>query len=254
MKDLLKFEFRKLLKQRSFYVCLIIAVAGVFLAALLEKLSTKIFEVEIDGESILPELSFNAFFLSAARAGNFSILAAVFIGIVANEDFERRTIKNVYAKGYSRTQVYFSKLIYCVTCTTIIFFACACSAALFGAIFIGTTDFEIKVIWLMLSQYVAALAEITFYFLLASMFKRIAPTIAIGIVGTGIISLVLGLISLALNINGFSLPEYWFSTFLSSLSELNVKTERIVTCLIASAAYIAAFTGLGLLCNRKNEV
>ena len=113
MNNLLKLEFRKLKRQKCFYICLAIMVAMLLITGV----TAKIFMdhaaelAEIAGEPVIPT-TLPVFLLSFASASMFSMIASIYVSIVVCEDYESQTIKNIYARGYSRSAHYFSKLIY----------------------------------------------------------------------------------------------------------------------------------------------
>ena len=131
MKALLKFELRKLLRNKAFFICLGIAVALITISLLINKVIfdsglIEYAEQEIPEEyaeqyaeslSALKE-SFNGIMMLKNLLANTSnllnntlVISGITISLIVCEDFTGDTIKNIYSKGYSRTQVYFAKLV-----------------------------------------------------------------------------------------------------------------------------------------------
>ena len=104
MKKLLTLEFRKLSRQKSFYVCGALAVAFVFLSAALTKLIVQNSE---DATMTLPSAVDTL--ASALQGANATLLIGIFTALFVCGDHSDGTIKNIYAKGYTRTSVYFAK-------------------------------------------------------------------------------------------------------------------------------------------------
>ncbi len=49
------------------------------------------------------------------------MFAGIVTALLVCDDYEQQTIKNIYARGYSRSQVYFSKLISVFLAVTVMF-------------------------------------------------------------------------------------------------------------------------------------
>ena len=125
MKNLIKFEFRKLFKSCTFYICG--SLAAFFVT--INILSTYISEVSI-GEMPTGSICLS-FIQTAINNSNFTLLSAIFVSIFVCADQAGKTIKTIYAKGYSRTEVYFSKYIVSLIATII----CVLVAYIFSALF-----------------------------------------------------------------------------------------------------------------------
>ena len=193
MRDLLKFEFRKLKRQKSFYICLIIMVAMMVISGITYKImldhADKIAEIT-EGQEILPK-SGGAFMLGFLSASSFSMIAAVLVSILVCGDYESRIVKNIYARGYSRESFYFAKLVYVFTVITVMFVAAFAVSAAFGAAVFGTEGMEGRAFLLIAVQYIVALAEASLYFLLCSAIKKLGASVAVCIFAPLLFSLLL---------------------------------------------------------------
>lgn len=105
MRKLLQFEFRKLRQQKSFYICCFLLIVFVLLSALLNKII-----LEHSADPIQAPTGTDGI-TSALASGNITLIIGIFTALFVCEDFTDGIIKNIYAKGYSRNKVYFSKLI-----------------------------------------------------------------------------------------------------------------------------------------------
>ena len=116
MKDLLKFEFYKLKKQKSFYICTAVILAMSFLGALLTKLladnNAGLNTVVLSGQSTM---------LSAISSSNFTMICSIFIALFVCADHSEQTIKNIYSRGFSKGTVYFAKYTVGVVATATMF-------------------------------------------------------------------------------------------------------------------------------------
>lgn len=258
MTDLLKFEFRKLKRQKSFYVILAIMVALVVLSAvmskLLESLASEIDAVAdaMDGESIA--ITGAGTVLGVVSASMFSTLAAIFTAIIVCGDYESQVIKNVYARGYSRESFYFAKLIYIVVTTSIMFFAAVAVSAILGAVLFGISESGGRIILLLATQYIAVVAGVTMYFAISAVIKKLGGSIAACIIAPMLVSLVFGLADTILKFNDFSIADIWLTSFTTVLSDIGVADKKIALCAALSVFYAAAFIWIGFAASKKSEV
>lgn len=257
MKDLLRLEFRKLKRQKSFYIIFAIMIAFVVLSALtmklLESLADQINEVgETFGESFT--VSGESVLLGFVSSSNFTILAAIFVAIVVCDDYENGIIKNIFARGYSRSEFFFAKFVYLIATTSIMIIAAITVSGIMGVAFFGINGDAGKIILLIFVQYFACMASVALFFAVSVIIKKLGGSIAINIIAPIVIELLLSLANSLLKIDGFSFGDVWISSFTTSLAVITVETGRIIVCAILSAAYIVAFTATGYIFSEKTEV
>lgn len=159
MRDLLKTDLRRLIKDKLFLVvCILGAVFAVF-SPLLYKVLFGALEVE---DMLGMTVNAKTLFFSAFSLGsNFGFIVPILISIIICKDFSQGTIRNKIISGQSRTKVFISMLIAssivicCVIlvhgiltlCTSLLFFpyqATAFSWADFGYLLLSVV-FEILV-------------------------------------------------------------------------------------------------------------
>lgn len=256
MKDLLKLEFRKLKRQKSFYIILIIMLAFTVISMLTTKLlaglADQINEIgeefgetfSVAGESVL---------LGFLSAGNFSLLTAIFVGIVVCDDYENHIIKNIFARGYSRSDFYFAKFIYLVVATSIMFVASVALSAVLSELLFGINGDIGKIALLISLQYLASLAGVSLYFFISVAVKKLGGAIALNIIAPSIVSLLLALADTVIKSENFSLADYWLSAFTNTLSDMTVDTTKIIVCAALSVVYLLVFMLLGYKFNERTE-
>lgn len=271
MKDVLRLEFRKLKRQKSFYICGGIMLGLILLSAISGKFQNDTMK-EIAGDEIILDglMSFVTVISSvvgALSAGSFELLAAIFVSLAVCDDYSQQTIKNIYSRGYTRSQVYFGKAIYILITTSILYLAALLFAFLTGLIFfdMGSAD-GMKLLGLLGAQYLACMATVALYFFISILLRRTGASVAINIVGNMVIALLLTIVDLIISLNYmsdnifadpedvFSLSKYWLGSFVSYLSNMSVGTETVLTCVIASALYISLFVFFGWRFHRRTEV
>ena len=257
MNSLLKLEFRKLRKQKSFYIILAIMVALIAISALVSKLLESLaneFEEIADAMSTdAPSFTGTGILLGFVSSSMFTTLTAIFVAIVVCDDYESQIIKNIFARGYSRTDFFFAKMIYVIVTTSIMFIASVAAAAVFSAALFGISGDIGKIVILLSVQYLACLSMVLMFFGISTVIKKLGGTIAANIIAPILINLVLSLVNSLLNIENFSFTDIWLSSFTSSLSALTVETSRIIVCAALSVGYAVAFSAVGYFFASRTE-
>lgn len=242
-------------RQKAFYICLGIMLAMIIISGITYKVLAKhaasIAEIT-EGEQL--PLTAEAFILGLLSASSFSMISAIFVSIVVCSDYENQIIKNVYARGYSRSSFYFSKMIYVFVAMTVMFITVFAVSVLLGVTLFGTEGIETKTFLLMAAQYVVAMAEVAAFFALSSAIKKLGASIAVGIFAPLIISLLLELADTALKLKDFKVAKIWLSSFTTDLSDITVETGRILACVALSVVYAALFLVAGFAVNKKTEI
>ena len=98
MSKLLRFEFHKLFRQKSFYICTALL--------LVINLYTISYAYDNGGRST------GLICMSAAVCStDFTMLFGIFTALFTCDDYANGTIRNILSRGFTRTQVYFAQLI-----------------------------------------------------------------------------------------------------------------------------------------------
>ena len=116
MRQLLQYECRKLFKSKSFWFC-----GGALVAATILKLISmemfflieqQMWSSPPEGFSMalsLPDFFTGQTFLATSLAELTPIVLSIFISLFVCLDFSQKTIRNVMAKGNSRSNIFMSK-------------------------------------------------------------------------------------------------------------------------------------------------
>ncbi len=246
MGNLIHFELRKLFRAKSFYILGIISLTMIVLRFIMMTAMGDSSELQSTTDFICESIS-NSILMT---------LSPIFIALFVCEDDSSGFIKNIYAKGYSRTQVFFGKylagaaamcvyLVVAFLCSTILGFA--------GLSGVETTYTDLA--QGVIGQVVAFIGAYSIFFAVSILIGRAGFAMAINIVGLSLVSLVLALVdSLLANITTIKLSLYWINDFINELSVSSVDTSRFITILVASVAYIAVSVIVGLVLYRRKEV
>ncbi len=245
MKNLLKFEFRKLLKQKSLYIC---TLASVLMFTLMFVIKVK--ELQNMGAA-MPSVANSM--LNAISSATFTMICGIFVVLYTCTDYDNQTIKNVYARGFSRTLVYFAKYIVSIIAMLAMLFVVFLVGFIESKIyFTGETE-QGNYVGLFIGQLLYCIANTSFVFAITIMLKKVGVSIAIAVLGPELINMLLSLVDTFLKLDKFKLSSYWFENFLSDLSNVATTNTRIAVCISVSVAYIALFVFLGYFVNKKSD-
>ncbi len=247
MKNLLGFEFHKLFRAKSFYIC----TAVIFLMSFLTILVNKLFLSSTEMASLMPDAMQTM--LSAVSSSNFTMIAGIFIAIFACYDYEQQTIKNIYSHGFSRNKVYFAKLIICSIATIIMFALTLLFNYLLGLTMLNGATKDGNYLGLVLGQLIYVVAYCSFVFAISLIVKKVGISIAFAILGPSLITLLITLIDSLLKIKDFKISSYWFGKFIEDLTNLATTANRLWTVMGLSLIYALIFILGGYLINKKQE-
>jgi ABC-type transport system involved in multi-copper enzyme maturation permease subunit len=252
MGKLVKFELSKLPKSLGFIICTAVMVFLLFvnvltfwgMGALMDELAEDMGEL---GGLLKYDMITSV--LQAANNASFATIAGIVIAISVCSDFSQGTIKNIICRGYSRTKVYFSKLISITVMSVIMYLVAILFGWLFGMAFFGySLPADNSWIGILAVQFVSAIAIAAFSFFIASVLRKTATSILFIIIVPTVLQVVLALIDVFAET---TLSDYWITGVFALLSQSGVEIGRIISSLIVSLVYVAAFVTGGWLISKK---
>ena len=247
MNNLLKFEFRKLFKQKSFYICTAVMLALSVVGLMLNRALAENAELNMTMPTAKSAL------LSAVSSSNFTMICGIFIALFVCTDYDQQTIKNVYSRGFSRNNVYFAKFIVCVLSTVAMFAVTLIFTYVAGGVMFDGTAETGNYAGLIAGQLLYCLAYSSFVFAVSLIVKKVGISIALAILGPSLIGTVVNLADAFLKIENFKIGSYWLDGFIGDLTSLTTDSTRLTVCIVLSLVYAAVFVVTGYLINRKQE-
>ena len=272
MLSILRGEFRKVYTSKSLIIFIAILIAlSAFYAVFNWFTYWIVYQLAYDGAEVVIELPFKQLMLGSMN-GTMSysfILLAVFLAIWNLRDYSSGSIKNMIAKGCSRTNIYFAKYIVSIT-TTVVYFLVHTS------IYVGVSAFLIKfnegfsleIFELYMLEILIVIALGTVYFGIIMLTHKIAPAIILNVFLGQVWSatlviidsfvendkmnfLTLHLESVLGMLSGEQSISYLLLSSMTNVSEINATfiLHMIIVCVI----YIALFLMLGFVSTRKRE-
>lgn len=264
MGKLLRFEFRKLFRMKSFYICLGVLVAIVFIGVwstyMLDAMTRSMTDMmEKEGVTFDIAASFRRnslyFLLTGIANSNFEILMAIVISLFVCADYSCGAMKTVVARGYKRSDIVISKFLTAMVISVIYSLTAMLVGFLCGGLFFGFGgEFKTAMIGTLLLQLLITCASTAFFFCLSSLLKKTGGTIAICIVSPLVLSLVLTLVDAFRRDAKILISDYWISNLLSNLSALNVGKELMLRAGISGLVYIVVLGFISYLASIRTEV
>ena len=251
MKKLICFEFRKLFRSKYFYILTAISVIFILLSGLTNKAISD--ALIANGETVQPYSSY--LFTKGALGGTYTMLIAIFVALFATEDCTSGTLKNIYSKGYTRSQVYFSKYFVSIIAVLImsaitIIFAYCYSNSIWG------NDLEIadNVSVIFIGQLLGVMAYHAIFFAISTISGKVGAAIALNIIGPMAVSLVLGLGDAFIKSSNAKLTSFWIDSLFSNFTSAVSNRKMLVAGIVFFATYIVAAILTGSFISRKKEI
>ena len=262
MKNLLSYEFRRLFRQPSFYVCLGISAALVLIrlysSYALMQLSTSLAGTQSDLTLEIAKNSINASeqTVSALGSGNLTTLIAIFLALFICPDFSDGTIKNVFSRGYRRPAWLSSKLF--VSVSAVLIYSLATLAVTYAGslLFFGNPGrFSADDIRRILLQLLLIVAFAVMDICICLLVRKAGGAIAMSIVQPLAVPLVTALADILIFEFEETISRYWIGNALSELTYESFLIKKDLTFpLLLSAGYLAVFGIFSYLLIRKRDV
>ena len=249
MFKLLNFEFRKLIRQKSFYICIAAMLALLVGSAYTTELMTAKSGVED------PSLSGISYLMEAISGSALSAVLAVFIPLFICEDYASGTIRNIITRGFSRLEMFIAKLIAVLAATVLMTAVCLAAAYLVGTAFWGAGEPSLgsEQIKILLCQLAVIAAYATMFFAISSMLQKVGGSIAICLIIPMAAVILLSLADAALAEREIELSGYWIENLGRSLASVEAEAEDIKKALIGAGCYFAASIAFSWLVIMKRE-
>lgn len=248
MTNLFRLQFRRLFKSKSFYILLAISVLAIIISISSIKAISSFYPDITEPTNGLTELK------KGFGNGMLSIILGIMVSLFVCEDFMQETIKNIYAKGYSRKDVYIVDYVVTLVETCIIVFLDDIVSLGFGSAFFGLGTAGSNYFLSILATFFMALVYHSIFFATAISIRRNGGSIAICIIGPLVIELILLFIdSLIFKGKNTNASTYWIDGRLTILGAYNVELIEIGITFLVGALYIMAAIFISYLINEKKE-
>ena len=234
MRNLVKSDFYRALKDKVLLIGLIVSVGIMIFTLLITKGLALMAENELEGAgALLTTSGLSAWSNGVSVMGNTAqMIAPIFITIFFVKEFNDRTIRNKLIIGYSRSQIFFSIIIVHLVISFVFLFATSLVGLLLGTLLFGlgttlTGDMFALLIIGFILQFILSYVLMGF----CIIFSINKQSIALGIVlpiAIGFIISILGSVAIMGVSEGFT-KVMSFTNFYQSMELQNfVSTEQLV--------------------------
>jgi hypothetical protein len=260
MSKLLRSDFYRLFKSKSFYICSVIAfglfILNLCIAYWASKLATGSEEIYAN---MLPKDGIS-FALSAFANGNVQMILAIITGIYITADFAHGTMKNVVSKGFSRIQIYLSKLITMIAAVFIIIAATFIVGAIGATIISGkfgdlSADSVKNIVSVVGIEILLNTALTSLLVFVGMLFRNLGGTIAFNILGVlSFGPLIFSLLEILVK-NKIKFTEFSLSNnIMLYIADKSVTGSDYLRSAIVALVFFAISTGLGIFAFQKTDV
>ncbi len=253
MGKLLKFEWRKLWQQKSLYIIFSIGFISTILAMLLAKVMLEIFHATPNATQSM---------LGVLTMSNFVSLLGIYIAIFVCSDYSQHTIKNIYARGYGRSAVFFSKYLVSLFIALVVALLYIGFGFLFALVLGGYVGSMPANMWGDLAlQLWVVFGLHGLFFGISMMVGKVAGSLALNLVGVsvlfGLVTLFFQIIKVDFNVMNYNLESILggLSGNLSqTMSTVGIEHPNLIRALFVPLAYVIVFVGGGWLVNNRRDV
>ncbi len=281
MLKLIKSDFYKLFRMKSFYICGVLAAVfaglGIFSLNALDKMQYAMYGLE---DMFISQ--YTGIYALTIGLSSATLFTTIVVSMFVPSEFKFGTIKNIISRGIGRTQIYFSKYIVTIFVSVVYSLLCALTAFASGCILAGVGDFD-RTIFLDILEVVGLflLAEIalqSIFHMMGFIVRSTGWTIGTNIAILAFLpSMVLNLIDMAVNnwlapavssvewlsswlkIENFSSNNYWPYPYLTEFTNIDILhmdffypilTRGLIVC----AVYILLSIAIGLFTFQKRDI
>lgn len=281
MINLIKSDFYKILRTKSFYICGALAAIFAALGVIMMEISTKM-QYSMYGLEDMYVSPYTGMYSLVTGLSNATLFITIIVSMFIPSEFKFGTIKNIASRGVSRTNIYLSKLVITVFVSVAYTLLCAVAAFTAGCFIAGVGEFS-RATFLDILECLALFlfAEIA----LQSIFQMVGFLIrgtgwtTITNIGSMLLlpTMVFNYIDLFVNacvapwvasvswlnswikINNFASGDYFPLSYLQKFTEIDVLhldffKHDLITGLIVCAVYIVLATTIGILNFRRRDV
>jgi len=266
MPKLLRADFYRLWKTKSYYICIAVAAAIAIFGAVMTQVSINMMKAAAKTEPSMQQ-SVDALtattkqggigYLGTCMNGNFiPLLIAIVVSLFVCMYFSSGAIKN--AHGFSRSEIYGSTLIVCSVSALIMMvaymlFSFAAASVLWG---VGKVDTDIVLGLLKMigTESLLMIGCVSLFVMVAMLIRNSGGTIAINIGSFIVVPILLGIINGLLLKSDVVLSKYWIANAGNFVAQLNPANDDIIRSLIIAGCYIVASTAIGLFTFQKRDI
>lgn len=240
MGKLIRFEFHKLFRMKSFYI-----ITGLFIAL-------NLYSVYLTNDYAFFRTTSLDNALMMMCSSDFLMLFGIFAALFTCDDYSGTTIRNILSRGFTRTQVYISKFIVLIVAELVMMLLSVLIVFLYSSSLweTGLSDFDGDMLLKVTEILLLLIAFAAVYYAISTAIGKTGLSVAVCLLLDVVVTLVIGVVVLVLDLEDMSILEYWVSTILGNVYYGDIETS---TALIGAGGYLAGSFILGYISIFKRE-
>ncbi len=262
MINTLKSDFYKLLRQKSFYVCLLLSMLAAALSMFIENQSLKMMyaQYNIPYDPSEAGMTGIAFLQNGITMINPMYLL-IFMVLFVSMEFSKGTLKNQVSRGRLRSKIYLSKLVVTVVSALVFMVLTLCAGYLMSVQIGGAGEAMTKEIALsILKSFGFYFLTLVSYLSLFLMFTFLVRSTGFALAIVLLTDLFIGLLSKLINMSvkylfnvDFSALKYWIGSCFTMLPE-NATQNDILIRIAICVSYSILSTAIGVYAFWRSEI
>ena len=180
-------------------------------------------------------------------------MIAIVIALFVCMDFSTGIIKNIYGRGFSRTQVFFGTWIVSLVAALLMIAIVIATSFGIGTALGGVGDgLDGEFLTTLALQIVCLLCRATLVYMVVNVIGKSGGSIAVCIVGPAVINLVCTMIDMIPKMP-FEVSDYWIGNVQDEITS-GISSGNALRVGLTLACYLAVSLLLGWLAAKKKEV
>lgn len=254
MLSVIKSDFYKLFRRKSFYICGAVAgLVGIVLVVLINNLYPD-----------AKEYGYNGLNSIGAGLGQVTLLTTIFLSMFIPSEFAYGTVKNMASRGISRVSIYVSKLIMGVfTAVSYTLFTALCGFVS-GSIMWGVGEFKsnefletLKLFGLfLLAQICLESVFIMVGFLIQHTGGTVATNLGLLFITDILVTPIIDFVVKNWPLFGYTIKseEYWAGNYVKVFMEVSPEQDIINRGILVCLSYLIISTAIGIFTFCKRDI
>ncbi|GHU34888.1 lantibiotic ABC transporter permease [Spirochaetia bacterium] len=257
--NIIKSEFYKLKKSKSFYICLLACVAlAVFSVVLAGAIQAGILVRGVEDAAETAKALTGVSLLEQTLGLDFlPTIIAIFVSIFVAGEFVNGAMKNYISKGYNRVKIYLSKFFVCGVAVMAMYIVNTALACAIGSIIWGFDPTGLatagSIATMLLSEALLLLAYTSVFVLVSMWLRSNGASIAVNICVVSLFSTILMLTTFITG-DSITLANYWISGNVSALASIAPESGAVLQGVIVGFCYLIGGAVLGTLLFKKQDI
>jgi ABC-2 type transport system permease protein len=257
MLNILKSDFYKLKKSRTFWICALMCVLiSVFLVAAIRQYlilgNPRVSEQEL---ADMREESSAIWALEYLLTMGFHlIISGAFTAVFISSEFRYGTMKNALSRGAARIKIFFSKFAVCSIASLVMLFAFMLTLLAAGTVAWGFGTAELPgLISMMALQSLMVLAYTALFAFISMNLRSNGAAIAVNIICVTMVSLLFFVISMLFG-DTIILSDYWLEEAVSILATTTPAPGDVIRGILIALGWGTASLTVGTVLFKKRDV